>query len=228
MPFDPMLYVYAIAESVPPPSGKGLRGAPLLAIDGEGLFAVASEHDDLRIEASEDDLWAHENVVEVLMERGPVLPMRLASTLADADAVRRMLRERQDEFEGALARVRGAVELGVRAAIEPEDSSGSTEPERDGAGPGTAYLMGRLENDRRGADAAARIHEPLATLARESTQRLGARGRPLLTASYLVDHERVDSFKARVEELDAALPTATIVCTGPWPPYSFASTGAGR
>jgi hypothetical protein len=47
----------------------------------------------------------------------------------------------------------------------------------------------------------------------------------MLSAAYLVDRERVDSFRARVEELGEEIDGAAVVCTGPWPPYSFTSFG---
>jgi gas vesicle protein GvpL/GvpF len=68
---------------------------------------------------------------------------------------------------------------------------------------GTGYLMRRV--------AAARAHEPLAALARASVRR----SHPHVGA-YLVDEAAVDGFTARVRELGEDL-----VCTGPWPPYSF-------
>jgi hypothetical protein len=219
-----VLYLYAITQGPDPPEVAGLRGAPLRAIGADGMFAIASEHDDLRIEANEDDLWAHENVVEALMDRSAVLPMRFGSLLPDEAAVYAMLRNQRAEFELVLAWVRGAVELGIRAVIEPEDVE---VPDLIAAGrsgtPGTSYMLGRLERQRMGADVARRIHEPLASLARDSTSRLSAQGRPVLKASYLVDLGMVDDFRTRVEELDEELREATIVCTGPWPPYSFTS-----
>jgi hypothetical protein len=231
-----VVYLYAITESSEAPQRTGLRGSSLRAIGEDGVFAIVSEHRDLRIEAAEEDLWAHEDVVEDLMDRSAVLPMRLGSTLPDEAAVRATLRERRREFEGALERVRGAVELGVRALIDGEQKEGPTvEPAEPStgmagneAGPGTAYMFARLERERRGASAAARIHEPLATLARQSTRRLGSQPQPLLHASYLVDRERVEAFRARVEQLSDEEDEATIVCTGPWPPYSFSSPEPAR
>jgi hypothetical protein len=114
-----VLYLYAITESPEVPEDRGLRGSPLRAVTESALHAIVSEHEDLRIEASEDDLWAHENVVESLMKRGSVLPMRLGSSVPDEAAVRDLLTSREEEFRRALERVRGAVELGVRAVAAP-------------------------------------------------------------------------------------------------------------
>jgi hypothetical protein len=223
-----VLYLYAITESPTPPELPGLRRAPLRAVGDAGLFAIVSAHEDLRIEPTEEDLWVHESVVEALMDRAAVLPMRLGSVVADDAVALASLRIRRRELELALEQVRGAVELGLRAAMSAEDVA---QPQPDdaaaAAGPGTAYMQARLRRKQRGTAVASRIHEPLASLARASTFRVTARERPLLNAAYLVDRERIKDFMARVEELDAQ-DEATIVCTGPWPPYSFSSGETGQ
>src|SRR4051812_25408198 len=109
-----MLYVYAISESPRPPKITGLHDSPLQAIEGAGLSAIVSEHEDLRLEAGEDELWTHEQVVEDAMNDGAVLPMRFVSSLADESAVITALRKGRQGYRRALDRVRGAVELAVR------------------------------------------------------------------------------------------------------------------
>ena len=86
-------------------------------------------------------------------------------------------------------------------------------------------MRARLSSERRGRRAAAQIHEPLATLARDSTVRWNGQERPSIRAAYLVDRDRIEEFMVRVEELEA-LDEAEIVCTGPWPPYSFSAAEA--
>src|SRR3954454_23256829 len=95
----------------------GLHGAPLRAIGKRGTFAVVSSHDDAPTRPSEDDLWAHEGVVEALMDHATVLPMRFGSHVADEASLRTILRERGSEFEALIALVEGAVEVGVRAQL---------------------------------------------------------------------------------------------------------------
>jgi Gas vesicle synthesis protein GvpL/GvpF len=69
------------------------------------------------------------------------------------------------------------------------------------------------------ADADA-LHAALTESARDSVQR-PPRPPEVLRAAYLVDRDAVGAFTARVAELEAAEPDAQILCTGPWPPYSF-------
>ena len=223
-----MLYLYCIARSSSLPDCVGIQGRPLRPIEGEGLFAIASEHAHLRLEEGAEWLWEHERVVEALMAVGPVLPMRVGSCLPSEDAIRTALRARRDEFDHALERVEGAVELGVRAASQAgEEARPAVSPPRGEAGEGTAYLLRRLERERGLREIAARIHPPLARLARASATRTNP-GPGLFKAAYLVDEDRVEAFTARVEQLEEEMGDTSIVCTGPWPPYSFAVEEGSR
>jgi hypothetical protein len=71
----------------------------------------------------------------------------------------------------------------------------------------------------RGEGEAAGVHERLAALARDAVVRDGP---DLLRAAYLVDRDAVDGFVALVRRLQEAHPDLALLCTGPWPPYSFA------
>jgi hypothetical protein len=224
-----MLYLYAITDAPDPPRRRGLRDAELRTVGEDGLFAVVSEHGAGGIEATEENLWAHEEVVEELLGKAAVLPLRLGSLVENEEAVRALLRERREEFVTSLERVRGAVELGVRVALpEAEHAAvGVGADEAEGVGPGTAYMLRRLERERRAADAVEQIHRPLARIARESVRADHSVRPSVLNASYLVDVDQVGAFRARVDELSGTLDGAAVVCTGPWPPYSFSSPKAG-
>jgi hypothetical protein len=126
----------------------------------------------------------------------------------------------------ALERVSDAVEesLGARvtAPVQTSATTGDGAAENGGSNPGTAYLRDRLAR----AQAAARVDallRPLDEAAREHC-RLGpgADGdAPTLRRAYLVDRDRLEEFLGLVRALDAAHPDLELLCTGPWPPYSF-------
>ena len=221
-----MLYLYAITDSRRLPVIPGLQGAPLWVAGEDGLFAVWSEHDEPRLEADETALWEHERVVEALLEEGAVLPMRFGSWLRDREGVLELLAERRDDFELGLERVRGAVEIGVRAVVRglsserPLALAGADRP-------GTAYMLARLNEEKKSAAIAAYIHEPLVALSRASSPRKTSLTGSVNTA-YLVDRRDVDPFRATVEKLDETIEDATVICTGPWPPYSFTPAESKR
>lgn len=44
----------------------------------------------------------------------------------------------------------------------------------------------------------------------------------LLSLAYLVEREKLSSFEGAIREYEARRPGLKLLCTGPWPPYSFA------
>ena len=123
------LYVYAVARSGAELPETGIRHRPTRAVRDRDLKAVVSEVDLGRAHLDEEDMWEHEEVVEALMASGPVLPMRFGTILTDEMAVALLLLERRTELRNGLERVRGAVELGVRATVAADDPTPAADAE---------------------------------------------------------------------------------------------------
>jgi hypothetical protein len=152
------------------------------------------------------------------MERsGSVLPARFGGAFADEQELDDAVRTKESELARGLSLVRGCVEFGLRALAGdlPTESRSDNPSGRD-------YMRTRLAEERTSRRLAEEFHEPLARLSRAST-RFGGAFSGLLKAAYLVPRQDVDVFAERVRQLEAAHPDLTIVCTGPWPPYSFAN-----
>ena len=236
-----MTYLYAITDQphVPLPPGPGLTGAPLLSVCCREIAAVVSPLATTEIPPTPANVWQHEMVVEALMAGRTVLPMRFGTMVDDLVPVVAMLAARHDDLGADLSRLRGYVEVGVRVLGDGDSSQLPTEPpemlrieppggEPLACSPGAVYLRARLEQERqartwqqRMTALAAEFHTDLTPLAAESTYRVLATPRLLLTASYLVARHELESFRAAVGTLAAANPTVHFLCTGPWPPYSF-------
>lgn len=195
-----MIEVYAVVDHPGPPlpSHEALR---VVASGGLGLVCAAAGE----LAVTPEALWHHERVVEALMEGRDLLPVRYGTRLADDDEAARSLMARAAELERALDSVRGAVELSLRVHADPEQST-----RRSGAD----YIRAKTR--------AGTVHRPLDLLARASTQRPPRAEAELLRAAYLVDRDRVPDFVAEVSELQREQPDLKLLCTGPWPPYSFA------
>lgn len=72
-----MIYVYAIGEPLAAaPERCGLGGTRLRVMACDGIAAVFSRHRTLQPRPSPAMLWSHEAVVERLMTRAAVLPLR--------------------------------------------------------------------------------------------------------------------------------------------------------
>lgn len=223
-----MLYVYALVDASPtPPSldGEGHGGAPLCVVSGGAVAAVCSRHDHIDVTVDRDHLWRHERVAETLMEDHAVLPVRFGTTVADDDALAAMLRDREAEFCGAFERVRGRVEVGVRALWTPP--APDADPSAAGTGPGHAYLMGRLAARNAASSLAESIHTELATHAVEARYEVSATPRLLLSAAYLVGRGDVGAFLEAVDEAARRHPDVELLCTGPWPAHTFARAVGG-
>jgi len=157
----------------------------------------------------------HERVLEAIMERGPVLPLRFGTQLGSEQELAITLSQRREEWSAALERVRGRVELGIRVLAE--------RPERPrGGGSGREYLLNRVAEHRRAEMAARELHVPLDELAVVSQLSEHPSPPAVVVGSYLVAEGSVDGFRSRAEALAKRHDDLRVVVTGPWPPYSFA------
>jgi hypothetical protein len=203
--------LYAIARHPTPPLPP--IASMRLVADGELALIVMPARDE---DVTPESLWRHEEVVEALMEDRDVLPVRFGTRLGDDAEARQVISERRDEFLRALTRVEGAVELSVRCAVAPRDD------EAQPATSGAEYVRMRERAAAVVDEAARAVHVPLDRLARESCRRAPRGAGEVLRVAYLVDRHAVDDFTGRVAELQRRHPRLRLLCTGPWPPYTFA------
>ncbi|MBU0703233.1 MAG: GvpL/GvpF family gas vesicle protein [Chloroflexi bacterium] len=224
------LYLYAITDrpEAPMPAEPGLESVSLLNISHQDIAAVVSPLSTTEVLPAEDNLWRHEAVVEALMVGRAVLPVRFGTVLASEAAAQAVLVTHYADFTASLDRVRGRVELGLRVLWDDDRPPTTNSAQRSSSSSGRSYLLARLEEERQvrvwrqQAEAlAAELHTPLAQLAAESIQQTLITPRLLLTAAYLVERDRVTAFQREVGGLNAAYPALRLLCTGPWPPYSF-------
>jgi hypothetical protein len=208
-----VIELYAITDHPGPPLPDV---PPLKAVPINGLAAVCAPAS--QSEASPETLWRHEELVEALMADRDLLPVRYGTRLEDEAAVARAVEGRHDELAAALDRVRGAVELSVRVVATPAREGALAAVE---ASSGAEYLRLRAHEDARRDRTVHAIHEPLSALARASVQQR-PRPKELLRGAYLIEREAVERFAAEVARLQNLNAGLSILCTGPWPPYSFA------
>lgn len=224
-PLTNVLYVYAIADAVPGSLGLGLDGVPLWAVPGGRLVAVVGEH-AREPELGEDQLWAHEALIERLMDEAVVLPLRFGTTVGSEEELGGWLRSHEDELFERMHLVRDAVELRVRAELPAADGNPGPTTGARAAASGTEYMRARERSIRVATQTRERLHEPLDKLARRSVLFGPGPGSERFHAAYLIDGGRVEAFAAEVERLGSEL-GLEVSCTGPWPPYSFVG-GLGR
>jgi len=206
-----VIELYAIADHPGPPLPPV---APLRAVPAGGLAAICAPAEPQEVSA--ETLWRHEEVVEALMRDRDLLPVRYGTMLEDDAAVALALDARGAELGIALDRVRGAVEVSVRAV------TAGVEDDLGVATTGVGYLRAKARASMAREGVARSLHEPLAALARAAVQRPPGPPDELLRAAYLVDCEAIGAFTRLVAGLDERHHSLRLLCTGPWPPYSFA------
>jgi hypothetical protein len=218
------LYAIARAGALAPDCG-GAEGEPLRIVRCGGLAALVGTAAGAGAQAvTEPGLWRHEQAVEALMADQDVLPARYGTRLDDDEEVRVLLERRAGEFDAALAHVSGAVEVGVRAALaqSPAAPGEATAPSETG----TAYLQALKHREELARELATSIGRTLRPLSRDS-RIAGAWGPSgTLASAHLVRRESVAAFRERADRLARETEYAELVCTGPWPPYSFVGAGA--
>jgi hypothetical protein len=243
------LYVYGVVPKGTPPDVFANAGAKVELVVSGDLAAITSrvplaEYGAEALETNlKDPAWleekvnAHNAVLVACVGATTVVPFRFGAIYRDEEQVRKMLSERS-ELRDTLARLDGAVEVGVKALLDPEALRGRLAHERglDAAvGSGRAYMMWkRLERelDREvrsfAASCADASHERLAAAAADARVNPAqhpsvAGGQMVLNGAYLVRSDRDGEFRETLSELQAryADDGVTYQLTGPWPPYNF-------
>jgi hypothetical protein len=237
----PPLYVYGIVDTGPPTNladGQAVGGAPGDAIgwltepDLPVSAVVSPAPDDLR--GKRRDLLAHQRVLDLLAERGPVLPMRFGVVAPDEPTLLESLRSNAKRYTELLRELAGRVELNVKALPDEERfiASASNDPavrralqaaRRDGSRERQVQLgqaVAAAVAQRRQL-CATQLLDRLRPLA-SRTSTLAASEKYVLNAAFLVERSAVERFESTVEQLREQLsPAVDLVLTGPLPPYSF-------
>jgi hypothetical protein len=251
-------YVYGVvAADAAPPALSGVSGGVELVAAGSVAALVSrvdlAEFGEEPIRTRlEDPAWlertarAHEEVLEEALAAGPVVPFRLLTVYADDADLRRFLVEHGSGLRAVLDRVRGKVELGVKAFVDREAldraiarSSAAVaelDAEAAAAGAGRAYLL-KQRRARLAQDESARVlasfsagaHARLAAAAADAVANAvqprelsGRSEQMILNGAYLVapGDAGIASVVQEVQAEGAELGVA-VELTGPWPPYNF-------
>ena len=228
---------------------QGLGERPVEIVTGEKAAALTSVvsldefgEEPLRANLNDRD-WleraarAHEEVLERALADAPVIPFRLCTVYRGREQVLELLSERGATFAELLDRLRGTVELGVKAYLDRARFL-----EAAGAAPAPASPSGReymlrrqrertLDEEREQfkAECARSSHERLAAAALaaqanppQPPEVSGRTDEMVLNGAYLVmaaDRTLADA----VTELEATYGPRGVSyeLTGPWPPYNF-------
>lgn len=246
------LLLYGILEAplLPDEPVHAVQGQPVVLLRAEeaGLWAAVSRlPEPSRVNPPKaDDALAYHRALQALHMCTTVLPLRYGTVLSGAAEVRALLTAGREEYRALLARLAGCHEFGIRAQPAPPAAAASRAPSVGGdAGDGQAgekghagasYLRARLrhyqaeELESRGAEALiARLGAALGSQARAQYAQFRSSpsspsASPVLSMSFLVPRDQEQAFRRTFAEVQRA-EAQRLQLLGPWPPYSFLSTG---
>ena len=240
------LLAHAITRRTTGGPALGLRGRPLEQIAGGelGLWATRWDEDPT---LSRDDAFAHHDLVGVLCDAGPCLPVRFGTWLADETVARRSLESDQDRFVAAVDRLGDRREVAITllwrdaAALEGGSAgAGPAGPGRTGvtSGNGRAFLERQraahavTDERRKTAEGWAEgLARELAVDQADVRHESCPSAEVALSMSLLARRDEADALKARATAAVGAITGVRAVVSGPWPPYSFTEElrgGRGR
>ncbi|MGP0066640.1 MAG: GvpL/GvpF family gas vesicle protein [Isosphaeraceae bacterium] len=248
----PATYLYCVARSgaeIP----DGLSGieeqVPVQILECAELAVVTSvvERDVFESDAPSDPEWVvpralrHERVVETVLSRGPILPVRFGALFATRQALMAWVAANRAAISGFLDHVSDKEEWTVRIHVElgtALDILMAREPDWIAraralpSSPGTRYFQEKKLR----ADAQRHVRQT----ARVATERFRAEARklagecllslrkserpdiePVLHSAYLVPRRSVPTFLELINQAGKKTACLRLESTGPWPPSHF-------
>jgi Gas vesicle synthesis protein GvpL/GvpF len=214
-----LLHAILAADARPAPEPA------LVRVPGEHLAAWLSTRDGQQALGRADMLAHHELVARLCAQSGACLPARFPTIFSDAEAVRRVLIERQAQLLKGLEHVRDRAELAVTALWVVQRAS---EPIAV-ASPGRRFMLERQQAFR-SADAlrtaaseiADDLESRLGSKLVEARRKICPRPDTALSLALLVPRASAAALARRVPDTDERHGVRILV-NGPWPPYSFAA-----
>ncbi len=220
----------------------GIGGEPVFAIEEGGLSAVVTRWQDGAAVRSPEvaQILAYEQVVESVFQFQAVLPMRYGCLLNGEVEVVELLRQHREEYMGSLRELAGCVEMGIRFVVNLPPESAPKTGEIEMTDPAVASGQDFLRRRRRhyaAADLLAERWEPVVERCRTAFAGLFCRSqadppvlrqhRVLASVNFLVYKRDMEAFRRAFDEF-ARWEAASMLLSGPWPPYNFVSRRATK
>lgn len=167
----------------------------------------------------------HAAALEAIHRRTCVLPLRFGVALRDEDEIRALLQSRHHELFDRLGRLDWTCEMALRIMLPKAPKTRSA---------ASSKLPSPLAHVRRHRPH-QRLTDPVAEQTRRIVQRFVEhlhgtyrdwRKLPSLPSepirlSFLVERDRVEAFRGRLEHIHGMCRRVRWIVLGPWPPYNF-------
>jgi hypothetical protein len=234
-------YVYCVIRTGEPlrfgPIGLGAEPAEVATVNYRDIAAVVSDTPIEVLDATRENVLAHERVNEAVMRDHTVIPMSFGTIFKTPEDIVELLKGAYGAFLDVLSKMQDKVEFGLKILwdrdrvvrqIEVEDEDVRRLKTEIAAQRGSTYFArvqyGRLVDtalQARSERYVAEIFEFLRDVAVASRANKPIGDRMIMNAAFLVARDQEHAFDARVKALGSKYDHLTFRYTGPWPPYNF-------
>ncbi len=238
---DRAKYVYCIIRSAESRrfGAIGLGGEPteVQTVSFREIAAVISDTPEEVLDATRENVLAHERVNETVMKSFTVIPMSFGTVFKTRDDIVELLRGAYDAFRDVLDKMQDKVEFGLKVLwdrdvmvrdIENDDDDIRRLKNEISAVPGSTYFArmqyGRqieaalqARSEQYVADIFAQLRD--VSVAARANKPIGEK--MIMNAAFLVSRDKETAFDAKVKEVGALYEKLNFRYTGPWPPYNF-------
>lgn len=234
-------YVYCIIESLQEQRfGKiGIDKEDVHTINYRDLAAVVSNSPSKSYEVLRAGT-THQKVVETVMKKDVVIPMRFGQVSETEEDVKGLLRENYLNFKRTFARLGGKMELGVRATwkmdavlkdlLTTNDRIRILNKQVLSLSPEKAYLakitLGKLVAEalpKKGDRISSEIYHSLRLLAVESKINDNLTDEMIINAAFLIEKKREHEFDEKMDDIEKKYSETIQLRYILSPPYNFVS-----
>jgi hypothetical protein len=234
-------YVYCIIRSSEPLRfgriGMGVEPGEVHTVHYQKIAAVVSDTPTEVLDATRENVLAHERVNETVMRRFTVIPMSFGTVFKTPEDIVELLRGAYEAFSDVLHKMEDKLEFGLKILwdrdviireIEQEDEDIRRLKKEISSQKGSTYFArmqyGRLIDgalQSRSESYVAEIFEQLRDVAVASRANKPIGDKMIMNAAFLVSRDNEAAFDAKVKNIGARHDKLNFKYTGPWPPYNF-------
>ncbi len=234
-------YVYCIVNADEAlrfgPIGFGTPPGEVYTVLYEDIAAVVSDAPMEVLDATRENVLAHERVNEAVMKYQTVIPMSFGTVFKTRDDIIELLRGAHGAFQDVLTKMENKVEFGLKVLwdrdamirhLEHDDEDIRRLKSEIATQKGSTYFArvqyGRLVDgalQSRSEQYVGEIFEALRDVCVASRGNKPIGDKMIMNAAFLVEREREAAFDAGVKTLGATYETLTFRYSGAWPPYIF-------
>src|SRR6266403_3522539 len=217
--------------------GLGTVPAEISTVHYKDIAAVVSDTPIEVLDATRENVLAHERVNEAVMRDHTVIPMSFGTVFKTRDDIIELLRGAHGAFQDVLTKMENKVEFGLKVLWERDEVVKQIEREDDdvrqlkgeiSSQSGPTYFArvqyGRLVEgalQARSERYVSEIFESLRDVAVASRANKPIGDKMIMNAAFLVSRDREQAFDAKVKAVGGKYAHLTFRYTGPWPPYNF-------